>query len=329
MIKKTYTFLRVKLPYLTISFAILFSLNLNSQEIAEKFDKEVSIELEDGTLFGSMLVPKSKKKIPVVLLIPGSGRTDRNCNNQGLNTNSFIYLSEALYKKGIASLRIDKRTSGKSLNTFYSSTTIKEIKFNDFISDVKIWIDTLKSGNLFSDIIVAGHSQGALVGLVASIDKEVDKFISISGAGRSIDRIMLDQFNAQLPLYADSTKMFLDSLKNGKYMEDAPSFLIQTFPEYLVDFLKEWFAYDPALLIKELKCPVLIVNGDNDIQISQKEAELLHNANKKSQLLIVEDMSHILKNAPRDRQKNYETYSMENLPLNKKFVKEMISFIKK
>ena len=113
------------------------------------------------------------------------------------------------------------------LNTFKSS--ILKITFNDFISDASLWIDTLKKDPRFSNLIVAGHSQGALVGLVASLKKKVDKFISISGAGRSIDQILLDQFNISFPMYADSTKMFFDSIKHGVYLKKSPLFLKQSF----------------------------------------------------------------------------------------------------
>ena len=317
-----------KLLFINIAFLFCLIFTVSSQDIAAKYDKEIAIKIDKGTLYGSLLVPKSRKKIPVVLLIPGSGPTDRNCNNyMGLSTNSFIYLSEALFKKGIASLRVDKRTSGKSIGTFKSN--IKDIKFDDFISDAKLWIDTLKKDNRFSRLIVAGHSQGSLVGLVASREKKIDKFISISGAGRSIDQILLDQFNVSFPEYADSTKMFLDSLKHGVYMKNAPLFLKQSFAPYLLPFMKQWFSYEPSSIIGELKCPVLIVNGDNDIQVPTSEALLLHNANKKSKLLIVPEMNHILKNAPRDRLKNMQTYYLTDIPLNKEFVKKTIKFIKK
>jgi pimeloyl-ACP methyl ester carboxylesterase len=192
-----------------------------------------------------------------------------------------------------------------------------------------LWIDTLKKGSFFSEIIVAGHSQGALVGLGASKEKKVDKFISISGAGRSIDEILSDQFNVSFPMYADSIKMFLDSLKHGVYPKKAPLFLKQSFAPYLLQFMKQWMSYDPSSIIDQLKCPILIVNGDNDIQVSVNEAELLHAGNKNSKLLIISEMNHVLKDAPRDRQKNVATYFKPDLPLNKTLVKEIISFIKK
>ena len=212
--------------FVFILFVCFFSVDTVAQKITKKHDKEIAIKVDKGTLYGSLLVPKSRKKVPVVLLIPGSGPTDRNCNNNmGLKTNAFMYLAEALYENGIASLRVDKRSSGKSMNTFKSS--IQKMKFNDFISDAKLWIDTLKNDNRFSKLIVAGHSQGSLVGLVASREKKVDKFISISGAGRSIDQILSDQFNVSFPMYADSTKMFLDSLKHGVYPKKS-SFIFET-----------------------------------------------------------------------------------------------------
>ena len=81
-------------------------------------------------------------------------------------------------------------------------------------------------------------------------------------------------------------------------------------------------------MITKLRCPILVINGDNDIQVSVNEAELLHAANKASKLLIIPKMNHILKDAPKDRQKNVATYFKPDLPLNKTLVKEIMMFIK-
>lgn len=299
-----------------------------AQKIAEKFDEEVSIKLEEGTLMGSLMVPKTKKKVPVVLIIPGSGPTDRNCNSAlGLTSNSFIYLAEGLYKKKVASLRVDKRISGESANTF--GANLLSVSFNDFISDTEKWIEFLKKDGRFSEIIVAGHSQGSLVGMLATKNKQADRYISLAGAGRSIDSILYDQMVVQMPQIADSLRMFIDSIKMGGYMTNAPRVLTQSFPANLKDFLFQWMSYDPSNIIASLTIPSLIINGDNDIQVPETEARLLHHANPKSHLVIIPEMNHILKDSPRDRLGNYSSYNQPELPLNKQLIKEMIVFIKK
>lgn len=297
------------------------------QKITGKHDQELSIVVKEGTLYGSLLVPKSKGKLPVVLLIPGSGPTDRDCNSSvGLNSNAFLLLAEALYKEGIATLRIDKRASGKSLPTFAGS--LDSIRFEYFIDDVEKWIDMLKRDARFSEVIVAGHSQGSLVGMVASGNRKVDKFISLAGAGRTIDEVLNDQLLVSFPKFEDTIAMFLDSIKAGSYMDNAPALLKQTLPKQLNLFLQQWMSYSPEVHIALLDCPVLIVNGENDIQVSVNEAEILHQASPKSKLVLIPEMNHVLKNAPPDRLSNLLTYNQPSLPLNTVLINEMVRFVR-
>lgn len=298
-----------------------------SQKLASKKDQQVSIAVEGGALMGSFLVPKSKSPIPVVLLIPGSGPTDRNCNSQlGLISNTFLMLAEELYKANIATLRIDKRTSGESVKTF-SEESLKLILFDDFIHDVEVWIDSLKNDPRFSDVIVAGHSQGSLVGMIATKNKQADKFISLSGAGRSIDNIMCDQFDASFPNYSDTTRKFFDGIKNGIYLESTPHIIKQNIPRTAIPFFQSWIKYNPEEEIRKLNVPILVVNGEHDIQVAVSEAELLHASSPQSKLVLIPEMSHILKNAPADRLSNMMTYNQPELPLNIQLVEEVIRFV--
>lgn len=311
-----------------ILLSALFLLNIkaDAQKLAKKKDVEVSIELENGTLMGSMLLPKSKKPLPVVLLIPGSGPTDRNCNSGlGLKSNSFIYIAEALYKKGIATLRVDKRVSGKSAKTFHGKDLLF-VQFSDFILDAERWIDTLQNDPRFSSVIVAGHSQGSLVGMVAAKNKSADKFISISGAGRSIDKILNDQLAAGIPKHKDTIPQFLDSIKMGSYMKSAPLILKQSLPEYLAPFMKEWMEYNPTQIIAEMNMPSLIINGENDVQVDAEEARILYAKAKNAQLEIIPKMNHILKDAPKERLSNLATYNLPLLPVNETLIELIITF---
>lgn len=312
---------------LLVIFQFVFSTASYAQKIADKKDIEVSIEIEGGTLYGSFLVPKSKKPIPVVLLIPGSGPTDRDCNSaMGLSTNAFLYLAESLYKEGIATLRVDKRTSGKSQATFIKS--FDKLTFSDFIADAEHWVDTLKKDKRFSEVIVAGHSQGALVGLIAAEKLGADKYISIAGPGRTIDKIMVDQFEASIPGVRDSCRMLFDSIIAGSYFDDAPSIITRSLPKSMAPFMRDWISYDPEAIISDMDIPILILNGANDLQVDSMEAVYLHEANQKSKLVIIPGMNHVLKDAPVDRLSNFSTYNQPDLPINEQVSKEIILFIK-
>ena len=312
---------------LLLLFTFTLPFATSAQKICAKKDVEVTIELPNGSLKGSLLVPKSKKTVPVVLLIPGSGPTDRNCNSGlGLQSNSFIYIAEALYKEKIATLRVDKRVSGESAKTFNGKDLIN-VKFNSFIEDTEKWIDTLQKDDRFDEIIVAGHSQGSLVGMIAANSKKADKYISISGAGTTIDKVLHEQLSETMPEQTDTIAMFLDSIRTGGYYNDGPLFLRQTLPLYLKGFLSEWMSYDPAKEISKLECPVLIINGGNDLQVSDDHAVLLHDAHHSSKLEIIGSMNHVLKDSPKDRLSNLGTYNQPDLPVNEKLIELIITFV--
>ena len=253
----------------------------------------------------------------MVLIIPGSGPTDRDCNSTvNMKSDAFKLLAEALSENGISSLRIDKRVSGKSLNTFIAS--LNALRFSDFIQDAERWIEYLK---------VAGHSQGSLVGMIASKNRKIDKFISISGPARPIDDIMVEQFTVIEPEVGQRYRSFFDSIKAGSYDETSP--LSMSMPKNMVPFLYEWFMFDPSIVIATLNADVLIINGEHDIQVPVSDAELLHKANPDSKLSIIPEMNHVLKNAPKDREANIATYNLPELPLNEMLIEEITQFVQK
>ncbi|WP_315816320.1 hypothetical protein [Paraflavitalea speifideaquila] len=90
-----------------------------------------------------------------------------------------------------------------------------------------------------------------------------------------------------------------------------------------------WFRYDPAVEIKGLSIPVLLVQGTQDIQVGVEDAKRLHTANPKTKLLIINGMNHVLKLVEGDRQANIKTYSDPALPLVPELVQGIADFILK
>lgn len=307
---------------------ILLSGSVFSQEIARKKDKEVSIVLKEGTLYGSLLVPKGKEAKPIIVLIPGSGPTDRNCNSlMGLTSNSFMMLAEELYKKGLPTLRIDKRASGKSLPTFRSS--LDTIMFDDFVNDAVRWVEFLRKDKRFSKVVLAGHSQGSLVAILVAKKCKVDGVISLAGAGRPIDQILYDQLSPSFsyPENSDTLRIFLDSLYQGSYFDQAPAQLKNTLPKALQPFLTNWFSYDPSDAISDLNIPVAIFQGRTDLQVAENEAVILRSAYETAYFKIFENMNHVLKDASIDPIENYKMYNAPNEPITKGLSDEMFNFL--
>jgi predicted alpha/beta hydrolase len=162
-----------------------------------------------------LTIPNNTTTSPVVLIIAGSGPTDRNGNaGNGLKTNAYKMVAEGLAQKGISSLRFDKRGIGKSQSAMTSES---ELRFETYTRDAVAWISMLKADKRFSEVIVLGHSEGSLIGMIAAQQTHTGGFISVSGPGKPADKILQEQLKAQLPpqLMMESNKI-LESLKQGK-----------------------------------------------------------------------------------------------------------------
>lgn len=290
-------------------------------------ESDIILKTLSGTLYGTLTMPKDAKgKVPVVLIIAGSGPTDRNGNNtMGLNTNTYKLLAYALGKAGIASVRYDKRMVGQSVGTQKEA----DLRFEDFSDDAVGFINMLNDDARFSKVIVAGHSEGSLIGMLACHDEPVKGFISLAGAGQPAEKILTEQMKSQPGYASEGLKKVLDSLKRGKINPNVDPSLYGLLRPSIQMYIMSWCRYDPTVEIRKVKCPILIVQGTNDMQVSVDNATKLKNAKSSAILLIVRGMSHILKDGPAEKEANLATYKDPNLPLNTEMVTGVIDFINK
>lgn len=307
---------------------VLFLSVLNAQNKKEITFKETPAILKINTdqIFGTLTTPDLTKKCPVALIISGSGPTDRNGNNAMMKNNSLKMLAEALAKNGIASLRFDKRGIGESKAAGGESES--SLVFENYIQDAKSWINFLRQDKRFSKVIVIGHSEGSLIGMIAGV--KADKFVSIAGPGDSADKIIKAQIDAtSMKQLNDMTFPIIDSLKNGFTVKKVDPMLVRLFRPSIQPYLISWFKYNPQTEIKKLTIPVLILQGNNDIQITVKDAENLLEANKSAELVIIDKMNHVLKIIDGDKDANLASYNNETLPLSEILVDKIVSFIQK
>lgn len=288
----------------------------------------IVLETPTGKLFGSLELPKSSAPLPVALIIAGSGPTDRNGNSpliQGAN-NSLKYLAEGLAAQGIASVRYDKRGVAESVKAAASES---ELRFETYIDDAVLWGKQLRTDKRFSSVIVIGHSEGSLIGMVAAQKMNADAFISIAGVGRPASQALLDQLKGKLPDDLQSrTEMITKSLSEGKTVEDVPPALGPLFRHSVQPYLISYFKYDPAKEIAKLSIPVLIAQGTTDIQAPAQEAKLLAQAKPSAGLLMIEGMNHVLKEVPAEQEKQIKSYTDSSLPVAPKLIEGINSFIK-
>ena len=258
---------------LSIVILLCFSHFLHAQLLIN--EEEVILQTDKGSLVGTLRDPG--EKAPVVLIIAGSGPTDRNGNNpMGVNCDSYKLLAEGLYIEGIATLCFDKRGIGASAEAMVEE---KDVRFEHMVEDVKGWIDLLAADERFSSVIIAGHSEGSLVGMLAAKDnRKVEKYISLSGVAVSADELLKEQLMSQPEPVRSKIFEVIDQLKAGEEVPGLPPFLDALFRTSVQPYLISWFRYVPTEELKALNQPVLIVQGTTDIQVSESQATLLHAA---------------------------------------------------
>ena len=272
---------------------------------------------------GTLLIPEQNEANKLAIIIAGSGPTDRNGNQNFLINNSLKKLAEELTNNGIATFRYDKRI----VKQIRQGNLDNNIKFDDFINDASDVITHFKTSNQFSEIFVIGHSQGSLVGMIASQDK-VNGFVSLAGTGQNIGDVIIEQINNTAPMLKEDTEQVVSILKDGKTTNDYPLALYSMFRKDIQHFMISWMAYNPTNIINSLNCPVLIVNGTKDLQVSVKEAELLKRANDNSNIVIIEKMNHVLIEIEGDDLENSKSYNESFRKISPTLIENITNFIK-
>jgi pimeloyl-ACP methyl ester carboxylesterase len=291
--------------------------------------KAVAKDTDNVTLngiHGTLTLPDGNKIIPVVLVIAGSGPVDRNGNSfkLGLNTNAYKQLATALQENGIACLRYDKRGIGNSV-----ATAEEDLRFEDMVNDAEGFIKMLKADKRFSKVIILGHSEGSLIGMIAAEKAHATGFISVAGAGERADIIIEKQLGAQSKEMAAQATVLLDSLVKGFHVKEPANNLNRLFHASVQSYMISWLKYDPQKEIKKLTLPVLIVQGNTDIQVTGADAALLKKAKPDAVLKEIDQMNHTLKQASSDKATNIATYSNPDLPLKKELTDVVIAFVTK
>ena len=279
-----------------------------------------------GNIYGTLTLPDGAAKVPVVLIIAGSGPTDRNCNSaEGvLHCDAYKMLADSLKLAGIACVRYDKRGVGESKNAVKNEDSLR---FDDYVNDAAGFIRMLREDARFSNVIVLGHSEGSLIGMLAARKEKAAAYISVAGIAEKIDKVVELQLNAQSADLAAKATIILDSMKAGYFVKDVDTMLLSLFRPSIQPYMMSWLKYEPGQEIKKLRIPVLILQGTTDIQVRMEEAEALKKAYPKATLQIIPGMNHPLKQAPEDREQNVATYTNPNLPLSPGLMPAITGFI--
>lgn len=288
--------------------------------------EELSMDTGSGILKGTLSIPAGDGPFPAALIIAGSGPTDRDGNSPLIpgQNNSLKMIAEALADAGIASLRTDKRGIAESASAMVSES---DLRFSTYIDDYVMWFNTLLQDSRIDSAGIIGHSEGSLIGLAAALETDAAFVINLAGIGEAAYITLERQLMAQSPAAAGVAVEIMNTLRTGELVEEIPEGFESLFRPSVQPYLVSWFSYDPVKLIAELKVPVMIIQGTTDLQVRVEDAEMLHKGNPDAELLIIEGMNHVLKNAPADQAANIAAYSDPDLPLAEGLMEAVITFI--
>ncbi|KPW14023.1 Alpha/beta hydrolase family protein [Pseudomonas syringae pv. atrofaciens] len=289
--------------------------------------RPISVDTENGKLYGTLLMPRSDKPVPVVLIVAGSGPTDRDGNNpEGGRNDSMKRLAVILASNNIASVRYDKRGVAASKAV---TPDERNLSVERYVADVQLWARALKANPRLGQLILLGHSEGALVATLAAEKVGAAALISVAGTGRPVDQVLREQFQERLPPdLLQRSDQLLDELKAGKTDDNVPAELEVVFRPSVQPYLISLFRQDPAAAFGALHIPALIVQGRNDIQVGVGDALLLQKAKPDAQLALIDGMNHVLRIVPDDLQQQLLSYRNPTQPLASEVTERILSFIK-
>ncbi len=284
-----------------------------------------------GPMAGTLVRPHGKTAA-AVLIIPGSGPTDRDGNNPlGVTAAPYRMLAEGLAARGIASVRIDKR------GMFGSKAAIADpnnVNFDDYSADTATWIAAIRKATGMRCVWLAGHSEGALVALHSATQKHICGLILIASPGRPMATILREQLSANpanAPIMTDAMRA-IDSLENGRMIDVSamnPVLAKGLFNPAVQPFLIDMLHQDPVGELRAYDGPVLVISGVEDAQVRKADADALTSARKGIVSLRIDGMNHVLKTVPSgDKAANLAAYVDISRPLAPGLVPAIAQFVK-
>lgn len=306
---------------------LLLCSTLASAAAPTVLQRPIELNTGNGVLYGSLLLPQQDTPPPVVLIIAGSGPTDRDGNNPaGGRIDNLKRLALLLAGEHIASVRFDKRGVAASQP---ATPDERNLSVEAYVADTVAWAHKLKADPRFGPLILLGHSEGALIATLAAEQAGASAVISLSGSGRPVAEVIREQLAQRLPpaQLAQGTAL-LDSLQAGQTSLNVPVPLRQVFRPTVQPYLISLLRQDPAAAFAQLKVPALIIQGRNDVQVDVADAELLKSAKPDAQLVLIDGMNHTLRISPRDISGQRETYQNPELPLARELGQRIVAFIR-
>ena len=303
-----------------MAWLIIFSLPTIAQHMKEE-------PWSGGGLHGTLQhATDADMRGPAILIIAGSGPTDRNGNGPNLSTDTYKLLARGFAEAGIRSLRYDKRGIGESKALV---TREEDARFGNFVDDAVTAARSLQARPDVSAIILAGHSEGALIAILAAQKIDVAGLILLASTSRPLSAVLRDQLQTALPgPLRDNALAILDKLTSGERAANVRPELNALFRPSVQPFLLSLIKLDPAAELARVKTPALLLHAERDLQIGRADFEALRQARPDARRVALPEANHTLKSSPADRAGNVALYTNRAAPLDAGVMPPLIDFVR-
>lgn len=279
--------------------------------------ENISISNDYGTLDGTLSFPERCGQVPVVVILSGTGQTDRNANgpNGTYQTDAYAMLSDALVTTSkVAVLRYDDHGVGKSVTAMPKDGSKFTLDLE--VTDAGRWVEKLHADPRISKVFLAGHSLGSLMATLVAEHAQVDGVISLEGPGRPMTELFHDQVVTQMT--ADELAKFdaaLAELTRGTLPGKLDGILGQAIPVSYQPYMASFLKYDPGAEFAKLAVPALIVHGDTDKDVPIIDANVLHEKMPAAPIARIALMAHMLKHATNSARSQDAARNDKSVPL--------------
>lgn len=295
--------------------------------IAAAGDLPIELSTPTGSIKGTLAWPEQTSRAPVVLIIAGSGPTDRDGNAAvaGSRNDSLKLLAAALSQAGIASVRYDKRGVGQSAAAGKAEI---DMRFEDYVRDAEAWVAQLSPDPRFVSVGIIGHSEGALIGTLVAKNGRIASLALVAGVSETAPAVLRRQLAGRLPPeLANRNEAILTALEQGRTVSDVPPQLMALYRPSVQPYLISWLKYVPTQEIAGVATPCLILQGDTDIQVRPEDARALGRAQPGCRVELVQGMNHIMKRVAANQAQQIASYGDPTLPIAPELVALIAKFV--
>jgi alpha-beta hydrolase superfamily lysophospholipase len=275
-----------------------------------------------GAIDAVLTTPPDVDKPPVALLIAGSGTTDHDGNGPQVKPATLKKLSEQLVARKIATLRYDKRGAGGWKPEFGKP---EDFRFVNFVDDAAALVNYLRSSGKFSEVVVVGHSEGGLVGILTMRRVPVDRLVLLVTAARRQGDLVKAQLEKTVPpdVFEPIAKA-IDAVMAGQIVDPPPPGF--SVAPSMQPGIASAFTEDPIDPLKKVTEPTLIIGGGRDRQVARVDFAALSAASPVAKTLWLPDMNHVLVDVA-DEADDIKAYSDAERPLDPAMIDAVAAFV--